>query len=161
LRHRIDKGLIEFETAPQKYRATHDPLYWVWANIHTRCKYPSHTAWKSYGARGITVCPAWENFEQFRDDMGPTYAPGLTIERKDNNLGYCPENCEWIPRSDQSKNRRCNHRLDTPWGVLTLADAARKAKMNEATLRRRIASGMAVHVAISTPVRGGRTYHEG
>jgi hypothetical protein len=30
----------------------------------------------------------------------------LTLERKDNDLGYTPANCTWVDRKTQSRNRR-------------------------------------------------------
>lgn len=38
--------------------------------------------------------------------MSNGYRVGLTIERKDVNGNYEPDNCEFIPRPKQSRNRR-------------------------------------------------------
>lgn len=38
--------------------------------------------------------------------MGPTYEPGLSIDRKDNDGDYCLENCCWIPLAEQAKKKR-------------------------------------------------------
>ena len=82
------------------------PAYFVWRSMKNRCQLPTHQAWKNYGARGITVCPEWESFEQFWADMGPTYQPGLSIDRIDNDAGYYPTNCRWATVEVQSNNRR-------------------------------------------------------
>ena len=83
------------------------PVYAVWRSMKDRCRLPTHQAWHNYGARGITVCPRWEaSFEDFWADMGPTYMPGLTLDRRDNNGDYTPENCRWVTPEVQAQNTR-------------------------------------------------------
>jgi hypothetical protein len=82
------------------------PIYWSWAHMRQRCTSPTNKDWPNYGGRGITVCDRWAAFEGFVEDMGPTWAPGLTIERVDNEGGYEPGNCRWATKSDQGKNTR-------------------------------------------------------
>lgn len=78
----------------------------IWRAMTARCRRPTHPAYKYYGARGITVCQEWQDsFEQFLADMGPRPA-GLTLERINNDRGYCPENCKWATVADQAKNKR-------------------------------------------------------
>lgn len=71
-----------------------------------RCYNPSHPNHKYYGARGITVDPAWHHFANFARDMGPKPDPKLTLERKRNEDGYSADNCVWATGSDQCVNRR-------------------------------------------------------
>jgi len=96
-------------------RSGHHPLYQVWCKMVARCEKPNHKEWKNYGARGIRVCQRWLEFSCFLADMG--YPPaGHSIERRDNNAGYSPENCYWATPAQQAVNRRTN-RVFTIRGV--------------------------------------------
>lgn len=89
-----------------KHGRAHDKLHYIWTGMKQRCGNPSNKMYHYYGGRGITVCDEWQSFEGFLKDMGDSWAEGLSIDRMDNNKGYCKENCRWIPKSDQAKNRR-------------------------------------------------------
>jgi hypothetical protein len=66
---------------------------------------------KGYGGRGITVCDSWRQFINFYSDMSEQYFEGGTLERLDVNGNYSPDNCTWVDRARQTRNRRkqCNN----------------------------------------------------
>jgi len=80
-------------------------IYNVWASMLQRCRNPNHRAFHNYGGRGITVCKRWEKFENFFADMGLP-PPNRSLDRRDNNRGYTPDNCRWATRSEQNRNQR-------------------------------------------------------
>lgn len=102
---------------PRSHGLTHHPLYRVWQRMKQCTTSPTHQDYSHYGARGIKVCEEWFNdFKCFYDwAMSHGYQPHLTIERKDVDGDYCPENCTWIPQSEQPRNTtrslkyRCRH----------------------------------------------------
>ncbi len=96
-----------------KHGLSHTKFYKVWAAMLQRCRNPNYAGFKGYGDRGITVCPEWSDFTNFRDDMLESYDKhkeahqnNTSIERENNNKGYSKANCIWATRSEQSRNTR-------------------------------------------------------
>jgi len=76
----------------------------IWSSMWTRCTNPKANSYKDYGAKGIVPCEKWRTLEGFIEDMGMP-PDGLTLERKDGNLGYNKDNCEWADYTTQARNR--------------------------------------------------------
>lgn len=89
------------------HHLSQEPLYRLWNSIKRRCYDEKHKAYKYYGRRGITMCPEWLDFETFykwANENG--YKRGLSIDRRDNQKGYNPDNCKWVSAKVQANNRR-------------------------------------------------------
>jgi hypothetical protein len=80
-------------------------IYRSWDGMIQRTTNKNHTHYKRYGGRGIIVCKRWRLFENFRDDMLPTWESGLELDRTDNNGDYEPSNCRWVTKSVNQKNK--------------------------------------------------------
>ena len=85
-------------------------------NFNQRCHDPKHKHYADYGGRGIKVCDRW-NLQKtpaaiaaanFMVDMGPRPSPQHSIDRKENNGDYTPDNCEWQTKLRQANNTRCH-----------------------------------------------------
>jgi len=79
--------------------------YSTWSSMHSRCKDPRNASYKHYGARGITVCDRWADFESFLEDMGERPSKDYQIDRRDADGNYEPSNCRWITRAENNARR--------------------------------------------------------
>lgn len=121
--------------------------YKAWSAMLSRCNNPNVDAFKNYGARGIKVCSRWRKFENFLKDMGEV-PNGLTLERKNNDIGYSPSNCEWTTMTNQANNRRSNVRIEIGDQCLTVAQWSSKVNVPRHTIYSRLKAGWSKHDAI-------------
>lgn len=127
-------------------------VYIAWQQMLQRCTNPKHHAYKDYGARGITVCARWQQFENFLADMGQP-APAMTLERKDNDSGYEPDNCIWAPRFAQANNRRSCVYLTFNGETKNISQWAAGLGVNRYMLYSRHDAGWPVERILTTPSR--------
>ena len=110
----------------------------VWTAMKKRCYYKKHVRYHLYGGRGITICDRWHgDFKAFVEDMGKCPYENGSIDRIDNDRGYEPDNCRWIPKVNQSANRRCV----TTIGGMSLEAFAKLNNVPASTLRLRLKQG--------------------
>lgn len=136
-------------------RGKEHPVWKAWASMLQRCRDPNADSYDRYGGRGIVVCQEWQVFEGFRDDMLPTWAVGLSLERERVNGSYEKGNCKWISINQQARNRRSTRWVVVNGVTMSLAEAVeRYAVMSEKTTLARIYElGWSVQDALTTPRR--------
>ena len=143
--HTRSCGCLKIENAG-KQKITHamsgSRIYIIWRAMRDRCKNTNVKQFDDYGGRGIKVCQEWdESFECFLLDMGEP-APGLTLDRRDNNKGYSKSNCRWATRKQQANNRRSNRHIDVRGEKMTINQAAETLHMHRSTIYERLKRGL-------------------
>ena len=100
------------ERAMKHGKSRHYRLYQTWQNMKKRCLNSKNPEYRNYGGRGITICSEWvgsfETFEAWALKNG--YKNNLTIDRINVDGNYCPDNCQWLTRSENSKKAHMDRR---------------------------------------------------
>jgi hypothetical protein len=145
-------GCLNRETTGNRSR-THGmsktPMYNTWQLMRRRCEDKSNPKYAIYGGRGITVCDRWKSFDLFLADMGPK-PKGKTIDRRDNDGPYDPDNCHWATPSQQSLNTRRNRWITFQGTTLTVCQWADKIGLDRHQMLDRL-KNWPLEKALTTP----------
>lgn len=117
-------------------------IYNIFISMKSRCYNTNEESYKDYGKKGVIICKEWiENpLSFFSWALENGYSDNLTIERKNVNGNYDPDNCCWIEKGKQSGNRR-NTRWITAFGEtknLTYWSRDPRCVVSRSLLRKRI-----------------------
>lgn len=152
--HTRSCGCLQRETASE-CQTTHGlskrPEYRVWQTMLRRCANASQRGYEWYGGRGIKVCDRWHDFENFWRDMGPRPSDSHSIERKNSDEDYSPENCVWVAAKHQSRNTRANRVVEFDGQRKCLAEWAELTGLSAALIRDRLKYGWDAARALTTP----------
>lgn len=98
---------IRISKTLQTHGLSKHKLYGVWWNMCKRCSNPKDKAYNTYGGRGIKVYSKWKNdFKSFFDwAISNGWQANLQIDRRNNDKGYFPKNCRFIPQCENVKNK--------------------------------------------------------
>ena len=117
------------------------PEYNVWTDMKSRCNNPNDSAYHNYGKRGISVCKEWkDDFNKFLTDMGER-PEGFQLDRIDNSKGYSRENCRWIDRKTNNRNRRNTRRETINGESRTMMEWSEESGVDYHTIMRRYYRG--------------------
>ena len=130
-------------------------LYRVWIGMKTRCYNPKAGNYKYYGAKGVSICEEWigddgyRNFKSWALKNG--YKNELTIDRKDNNKSYSPDNCRWVTQKEQARNTSQVKMLEYKGEVRSIPEWAENVGISTECLKQRIKNGWSIEKCIETP----------
>lgn len=122
------------------HNLTKHPLYKIWLAAKSRCTYPKNIGYKHYGGRGITFCKKWMNdFQSFYGwARSAKWERGLQLDRINNNKGYSPQNCRFVRRIDNLRNKRNNRLIMYKGQTKTLSEWAEITGVNIGTIWARL-----------------------
>lgn len=134
-------------------RSKNERLYYRWAGIKQRCTNPNHSRYKDYGGRGITICDEWLFYEPFYAwAMENGYEEGLEIDRINNNIGYSPDNCRFVNRISNSRNKRNNVFLELNGRRFTISEWSEISGIDQKIIQKRLKRGWDAGAAIFAPL---------
>lgn len=129
-------------------------LYRIHRSMKDRCYKENHKSYKDYGERGIRVCEEWLGKDGFLNfyswAMNNGYSDDLTIERKNMDGNYEPDNCCWITMEEQQKNKRSNVYVMCHGKRMIVAKAAAVLGVQESAVRYRAENGISLDKEFGT-----------
>lgn len=111
---------------PNKATKEYSRLKLIWSNMLHRCYDRKSISYKSYGAKGVTVCERWHSFANFCDDvialegwnadLFVSKAITLDKDKFGTSMLYAKEYCCWLTMREQNDHvRHTIHKFTVMW----------------------------------------------
>lgn len=151
----IVKGLQKGWEATKTHGMSKSRIYRIWCAMKKRTSCTADERHKrDYYDRGIRTCKEWrDSFEAFYEwAINNGYRDDLSIDRKNNDGNYCPENCRWVNNQAQSCNTRRNRNYTYKGKTQNIAQWAKEYGVPDSMLRERLVIlGWSIEKALETP----------
>ena len=123
----------------------------IWRQMIRRCYDPKSISFKYYG-------PEWRRdfteFKKWSIDHG--YSNELTLDRKDSNKDYSPDNCRWVTRKIQQNNTSYNHLITYNGVTRTMKEWTEITGISYYALNNRIRRGWSIERMLTEPTHNNK-----
>lgn len=150
-------------TKSYKHGMSETRLYQCYKLMKNRCYNSHNKRFYLYGGRGIKVCEDWlgENgsINFIKWSLVNGYQDNLTLDRIDSDKDYCPENCRWATRKEQSNNIRTNRHFEYNGEMYTAPQICQLLNVkDEKLVCDRLRRGWSIEKAVNTPKKWSKRW---
>ena len=143
--------MTELQKLVKKYKYEYNS----YISMKARCSSENNNKnYEKYKNKKITICPHWIGreigFINFIKDMGAKPTKAHTLDRKDNDGDYTPENCRWATKQEQNQNRTFGIMLNFNGKSQNIKDWSRELNISYSRLRYRLNNGWSIKKALTT-----------
>jgi hypothetical protein len=136
-----------------RHNMSNSSEYSSWESMKSRCLNSNNMFYCNYGGRGIKVCERWMDFKNFYEDMKNKPNSNYSLDRINVDGNYEPDNCRWVTKDIQDRNKRNSVYLFYNNKKYILSDLAKKFNLNQQTLKSRLNKGMSLEKALTKPYK--------
>lgn len=144
----VREDMVGTKNVRYKHGMSNTRIFHIWRSMLQRCENPKNRAYHRYGGRGIKVCERWHEFTNFYNEMG-TPKEGMSLDRRDNDGDYTPENTRWATKKEQAQNTAINRMITFNGETKCLAEWASEYDLNPQTLASRLDMGIDIKSALT------------
>lgn len=143
----------------EKHGLCKSQIYTVWRGMKNRCYGVKYKEKQYYQDKGIIMCDEWKNsFTSFYMwSLVNGYKEGLTIDRKESNKNYTPDNSRWVTPFENMINSGASSKIVYHGNEIYLAEMWKNDyfRNHMGAIRSRIKRGYNIDAAFDTPFRVG------
>lgn len=151
----LSVGMAEKPHGNRRHGLSQSFIFHRWWQMQERCYNKKNQRYKRYGGRGIRVCKRWRGdngLQNFVEDMGFPSTRNHTLDRKDNNGNYTPDNCRWTTAYVQARNTSNARQITWKRQTHCLAEWEEITGISRFRIASRLHRGWSVSRTLSTPV---------